>query len=179
MRPLEGVSMRPHEIDQADPACWVYSPPRHKSEHHERERLIFLGPQAKALLQPYLGIGPPDYCFSPRRAEEQRRIQLRARRKSPLTPSQEARRPKSKPKRAPRDHYDVGSYRTANRRVCVKPGIPIWFPHQLRHSAASEIRRRYGLEASQAVLGHSELATTQIYAEVDRATARRVMTEIG
>ena len=48
-----------------------------------------------------------------------------------------------------------------------------------RHSAASEIRSRYGLEASQAVLGHSELATTQIYAEVDRTTARRIMSEVG
>jgi hypothetical protein len=48
---------------------------------------------------------------------------------------------------------------------------------QLRHAAGTEIRKRFGLEASQAVLGHAELG--QAYAEVDRETARRVMGEIG
>lgn len=54
-----------------------------------------------------------------------------------------------------------------------------WHPHQLRHSAATEIRRRYGLEASQAVLGHSELGATQIYAEVNLNRAREIMAESG
>jgi site-specific recombinase XerC len=49
----------------------------------------------------------------------------------------------------------------------------------LRHSAAGEIRRRYGVEAAQAVLGHSELSTTQVYAAADLATARRIMLETG
>jgi site-specific recombinase XerD len=61
----------------------------------------------------------------------------------------------------------------------LKLKMPVWFPHQLRHSAASEFRRRYGLEVAQALLGHSELGVTQVYAEVDRNVARRVMTEIG
>lgn len=39
--------------------------------------------------------------------------------------------------------------------------------------------RAFGLEASQAVLGHAELGVTQVYAEVDQAAARRVMGEIG
>jgi integrase len=81
--------------------------------------------------------------------------------------------------RSPGDLYDDGSYRKSIRRACKKLGIEVWFPHQLRHSAATEIRSRYGLEASQAVLGHSELGTTQIYAEVDRSAARRIMAEIG
>jgi integrase len=75
--------------------------------------------------------------------------------------------------------YDGGAYRKAIRRACKKLGIPIWFPHQLRHSAASEIRRRYGLEASQAILGHTELTTTQVYAQVHRGKAREIMCEIG
>jgi integrase len=73
----------------------------------------------------------------------------------------------------------VASYRRAIRRACEKGGIPIWCPNQLRHSRGTEIRKRYGLEASQAVLGHSELGVTQVYAEVDHDTARRVMGEIG
>jgi integrase len=54
-----------------------------------------------------------------------------------------------------------------------------WHPHQLRHTAATEIRRRFGLEAAQACLGHSELGVTQIYAEKNLEAARRVMSEIG
>jgi integrase len=179
MRPQEVVLMRAADIDGSDPTCWVYRPGRHKGEHHGRERLVYLGPRCQELLRPFLDVGADEFLFSPRRAEERRRAELRARRKSPPTPSQRARRPKPDPKRAPGDLYDDGSYRKAIRRVCLRLGIPVWFPHQLRHSAASEIRRRYGLEASQAVLGHSELGTTQIYAEVDRTAARRVMAEIG
>jgi integrase len=73
----------------------------------------------------------------------------------------------------------VASYRRAIRRACLKAGIPVWCPLQLRHSRGTEIRKRFGLEASQACLGHAELGVTQVYAEVDRDTARRVMGEIG
>jgi integrase len=179
MRPQEVVLMRAVDIDRPEAGPWIYRPSRHKNEHNGRERLIYLGPQAQAVLAAYLGFEPQEYLFSPKRAEEQRRAEERARRRSPLTPSQLARGPKSAPKRSPGDLYDDGSYRKSIRRACKKVGIPIWFPHQLRHAAATEIRRRYGLEASQAVLGHSVLGTTQIYAEVDRSAARRIMTEIG
>ena len=96
-----------------------------------------------------------------------------------MTPSQRARARRPDPARRAGEHYLVASYRRAIRRACDQLGIPVWFPHQLRHAAASAIRRRYGLEASQAVLGHSELGTTQIYAEVDRSRARQVMLETG
>ena len=39
-----------------------------------------------------------------------------------------------------------------------------WSPNQLRHSAATEIRRRFGLEAAQTVLGHASADITQVYA---------------
>jgi integrase len=179
MRPQEIVLMRAIDIDRSEPGLWVYRPSRHKNEHRGRERLIFLGPQGQGLLEPYFGFPPGEYMFSPKRAEEQRRAELRRRRQSPLTPSQQSRTAKAAPLRAPGDLYDDGSYRKAIRRACKKLEIKVWFPHQLRHSAATEIRRRYGLEASQAVLGHSELGTTQIYAEVDLSRARRIMTEMG
>ncbi len=44
MRPQEVVGLRAIDIDMGDPACWVYRPDRHKSEHHERERIAFIGP---------------------------------------------------------------------------------------------------------------------------------------
>jgi integrase len=178
MRPQEVVLMRGADIDRADPDCWVYRPARHKAEHHERERLVYLGPQAQALLWPFLDVAGEGFLFSPRRAEERRRAEMRAKQARPGEPRGQS-RPRAQSKRSPGDVYDGGSYRKAIRRACLKLEMPIWFPHQLRHSAASEFRRRYGLEVAQALLGHSELGVTQVYAEVDRNIARRVMTEIG
>jgi integrase len=54
-----------------------------------------------------------------------------------------------------------------------------WHPNQLRHSAATEIRRRFGLEAAQVVLGHSQADVTQVYAERDLAKAAEVASAIG
>jgi len=54
-----------------------------------------------------------------------------------------------------------------------------WSPNQLRHSRATELRERYGIEVAQNVLGHSDPRTTAIYAERDFATAVRIMQEIG
>jgi integrase len=180
MRPQEVILMRGADIDRSDPECWAYRPARHKSQHHGRQRLVFLGPRSQELLRPFLeAADPSEYLFSPKRAEQQRRAEARARRKSPLTPSQRARQSKPNPMRAPGELYDDGAYRKAIRRACEKLGIPSWFPHQLRHAAASEYRRRFGIEASQALLGHKELTTTQIYAQADRGKAREIMKEVG
>jgi integrase len=54
-----------------------------------------------------------------------------------------------------------------------------WHPNQLRHTAATIIRRQYGAEAAQAVLGHAELSTTELYAEKNLEAARAIMKEIG
>src|SRR5439155_564319 len=39
-----------------------------------------------------------------------------------------------------------------------------WQPNQLRHTYATEVRRTYGLEAAQVLLGHSKADTTETYA---------------
>ena len=54
-----------------------------------------------------------------------------------------------------------------------------WSPNQLRHAAATEIRKRFGLEASQVVLGHSRADVTQVYAARDNSLAARIMSEVG
>ncbi len=54
-----------------------------------------------------------------------------------------------------------------------------WSPNQLRHTAATEIRKRHGLEAAQVILGHSQLGVTQVYAERDIAKGTEVARLIG
>jgi integrase len=173
-RPQDVIELKPCDIDRAGPV-WEFRPGRHKTEHHDRERIVYLGPRAQALLGPYLeGIGPDEYVFSPRRSEEARLAELRRRRGLPQQAVA-----KDRGKWNLRDRYDTGSYRRAVRRACKKAAIPAWCPLQLRHSSATLIRKLYGLEASQAALGHTELGVTQVYAEKDLDLARKVMAEIG
>lgn len=54
-----------------------------------------------------------------------------------------------------------------------------WHPHQLRHNAATRLRREYGLEAAQVILGHKTLSVTQVYAEKNVAAAQKIMAEVG
>jgi integrase len=54
-----------------------------------------------------------------------------------------------------------------------------WHPHQLRHTAATEIRREVGLDAARAVLGHRSPAITEVYAELDAGKAIEVMARLG
>jgi integrase len=57
--------------------------------------------------------------------------------------------------------------------------IPHWHPNQLRHNAATRLRREFGLDAARAVLGHSSPAVTEVYAELDEAKAAEVMGRVG
>jgi len=54
-----------------------------------------------------------------------------------------------------------------------------WSPNQLCHTAATEIRKNYGLEAVQVIPGHSQANITQVYAERDLAKGLEVAMQIG
>jgi integrase len=54
-----------------------------------------------------------------------------------------------------------------------------WHPHQLRHSAATELRKEFGIEAARIILGHRSVVVTEVYAEVDRQKAIDAMTQVG
>jgi integrase len=186
-RPQDIVEMRPIDIDMTG-SVWEYRPRRYKTEHHnednlpERARVVFLGPRALAIIKPLLPLNVEAHVFSPRRSEQERNKKRREARKTPVWPSHLRRLEQKRARhrtRPPRDRYDVQGYRRAIRRACKKAGLPVWHPNQLRHLRGTEIRKGYGLEASQAVLGHAELSATQIYSEVDLESARTIMGEVG
>ncbi|NOX57996.1 MAG: tyrosine-type recombinase/integrase [Planctomycetes bacterium] len=55
-----------------------------------------------------------------------------------------------------------------------------WHPHQLRHNAATHLRREFGLEAAQLALGHASAAITDaVYAERDQTRVIDIMRRIG
>ena len=57
--------------------------------------------------------------------------------------------------------------------------IERWSPNRLRHTSATEIRRRFGIEAAQVVCGHERADVTQIYAERDLELAKKVARSVG
>ena len=178
MRPGEACIMRLVDIDRSADV-WAYKPKSHKTQHHGRERIVFLGPKAQALIQPFLTADRERYLFSPQNAEADRNAARRENRQSPMTPSQAARQSKAKPIRAAGECYHRQSYTKAIARACKLAGVDLWSPNRLRHNAATELRREFGLEAARTVLGHSESDTTQCYAEFDFDTARRVIGAVG
>jgi integrase len=178
-RPQEVVLMRADGIDRTDPECWLYRPDRHKTQHHGRERIIFIGPRAQAIITPFLDEADGGFLFSPRRSENARNEAKRGTRATPRWPSHCKRKPKPQPKRSPGDHYAKTSYRRAINKACIKAGILPWFPHQIRHTSATEIRRNFDIESAQVILGHSHPDTTLIYAERDMGKAREVMRQTG
>lgn len=54
-----------------------------------------------------------------------------------------------------------------------------WHPHQLRHNAATEIRREFGIEAAKIILGHQNVGITEIYAEQDKHKAMKAIAKYG
>ena len=187
MRPCEVVMMRPCDIDRSG-KTWVYEPFHHKNLWRGHQRLIPLGPKAQKLLKPFLKRAPEAFLFSPAESEELRNAKRREARKTPMTPSQAKRERIPKPKRPKRDRYDTASYRRAidyavkaanRKRKEDEPKIPAWYPLQLRHTRATEVRRKYGLDGAQSALGHKNADVTQVYAERNLELAVRIAKETG
>ena len=59
------------------------------------------------------------------------------------------------------------------------PKYPAWHPNQLRHNAATRLRKEFGLDTARAVLGHSSTAVTEVYAELDSEKAAAAMERVG
>lgn len=159
-RPGELYIMRPCDVDRCGDV-WKYVPESHKTEHHGRNRVIFIGPQAQDVLRPYLLRDAESLCFRRPRGGQFGRycyngyINVACDKAFP----------------APDDLQgdELKAWQKKHR----------WAPNRLRHSAATKIRSRYGLEAAQCVLGHSRADMTQTYAERDMEQAAAAMRQIG
>ena len=54
-----------------------------------------------------------------------------------------------------------------------------WHPHQLRHNAATFLRKEFGLETARIILGHRSAAITEVYAELDQQKALEAIVRVG
>lgn len=176
----ELVGLRPIDLDTTGDV-WVARPADHKGAWRNKARAIYFGPEAQRILAPFLaGRGTHDYLFSPAEAEAERRAKLHAERNTPLScGNRPGSNRREQPAKQPGRRYTSNSYRRAIEYACKKQGVPVWTPHRLRHTAATRIRKRFGLEAAQIMLGHAWADVTQVYAEVDEAKAVEVARKIG
>lgn len=134
MRPGEVVIMRTADLDTTGPV-WLYRPSVHKTEHHDCERVVALGPKAQAVLRPWLRPDLDAPLFQPVEAEAHRAAEQAASRKTPRWPSHDpARRRKRRARkrgrqrrRAPSEAYTVATYRRAIHR-----GLDAWAAKQWR-----------------------------------------------
>jgi integrase len=208
-RPGEVCLVRPADIDRSG-VVWRYRPLEHKTQHQGRERTVYIGPQAQAILLPYLLRPAESFCFCPAEALDAHREARHAARKTPEHQGNtRGTNRKRRPRRTAGSRYTKDSYRRAVARGCERAfGMPkalrtmpkkasveqkaeirraaaewrakhAWHPNQLRHTAATEIRRHAGLEAAQVILGHAKADVTQVYAERDQALAVETIKKIG
>lgn len=184
-RPGEVRIMRPCDIDRTvRNGCWRYTPEHDKTERFRQEgeqKIIPLNAEAQRIIMVHsmdLSERSTQYIFRPTEAMREIRAERARNRTTKLTKSQIARDAARQKKEKLGELYSASAYRIAIRRAAAAAGVPAWTPYQLRHTAATEIRKKFGLEAAQTLLGHKSLATTQIYAEPDMEKAEKLAEKI-
>lgn len=176
-RPGEICSMKTSEIDRTG-KMWVYRPAKHKNAFRKHTRSIPLGPKARAIIARHIRPALDAYVFSPRAARAEQYVQMRARRKTKVQPSQQNRK-RRRPKVLPGECYTSNSYNNAVRRACKNGTIAHWHVHQIRHTVGTKVAEKFGQEAAQRVLGHKSAQSTARYVRPSEATAVRVIRQIG
>ena len=169
---------------------WVFTPKEHKTANLGKEKTIYFGPKAQAILRRYIARAGESWLFKP---AESRAYHAERRRKKAAGIST------GRPRKV-RDRFTTGTYYQAIRhgfRAQAKAAghgvqpkdrsleewlsecdVVYWHPHQLRHTRATETRERYGLEGAQAQLGNT-FEATEIYAEKSRKLAAKIARETG
>jgi integrase len=176
-RPQDVCALEWEAIDRSG-AVWLFMPTQHKAKHHGHVRIVRIGPAAQALL----GTPGSGFIFSPKAAFEEVLAARRAARKTPFYPSHakhiEAKR-KLAPRRRPKDRFTTQSYSRCIEKACEKAKVPYWTPNQIRHSALTDIRDKFGLDVAQVIAGHRHAKTTEIYAAASDDAARKAIQAIG
>jgi integrase len=197
MRAGEVVTMRGCDLTPGEP-LWEYRPASHKGSWRGKSRLIPLGPKAVEIIKGFLTTDTQAFLFDPREVANRHliaRTNKRYHRRSydqaiaracdrafphptlvelratvMATPLGGRRKAWAELRQWEQEHAaEHAQWRDAHR----------WSPLQLRHTAATAIRSRYGLESAQLILGHARADVTQLYAERDEAKAQSIALEVG
>lgn len=161
MRPCELCGMRWSDIDTTSEP-WIYRVPKSANKNDWRgefgqPRVVCIGPKAREILSRHR---EGDYPFSPARAFAE---YLDVRRAARVTPFYGKASPDYHVPRELHEAWDTTAYTKTIYAACDRAKVPRWSANRLRHSFGTEVRRKFGLEAAKAVLGHTEGCVTDIY----------------
>lgn len=178
-RPGEACAIKGADIDQNGVArlkqhevklkggAWVWQPSWWKSKRRGKILIYALGPKARELLQPWLRADASECLFQPGEArdEHDRQRTAAAKRKRTAAPSRA---------RKFRPCYSGATYGKAIAEAAARAGVEHWRPNQLRKLVASQTDQAENIESSRKRLGHSSIATTEMYIERDLKDAARM-----
>lgn len=178
-RPGELCAITPSIVDRSEDV-WLIKLAKHKTAYRGKDRTLYVGPQAQAILSKYLLRGADSACFSPIESEKQR---LQAKHEARVTPMSCGNKPGTNrtrtPRKTPGASFVTGSYAHSIKAACKRAKVSSWAPNQLRHNTATIVRKHYGLEGAQVILGHSDIGISQVYAERDSSKAVSIARQIG
>ena len=120
---------------------WVYRPPFHKTQWRGMTRAVLIGPRARKILKKYRDGDFDGYPFTPARVI--------------ANPPPKNIRAHLPVKRGTA-HWNTETYTFAVRSACVNANVAEWTPNRLRHSFATEVRKKFGIRTAGALLGHSD-----------------------
>lgn len=143
-RPGEITNLRVEDVI-IDGDVWEWQPAVHKNKWRGRRLSYFIGPLGQAYLKRWIDGAVSGYVFSPKRISNAYGLT-----------------------------YGANSYRQALTRACEKAGVPVFHPHQVRHSKATRMRSLYGIEKSRIVLGLASIDTAAIYAEASVKISKKI-----
>ena len=190
-RPSEILRLRPCDIDRSQ-LPWTAELREHKTAYTGRPRFLNFGPRARKILENVLLRPAETHLFTPAEGAADASLRRRASRKTPIWPSHQRRYEQAKaarPRARRRDAYDAAALHRAIKRAIARCNrdrlrdgqkrIEPWFAYQIRHTAATRIRREDGIEAARVMLGHTSAGTTEIYTEMDWKRAAEIAERVG
>jgi integrase len=170
MRSSELCTMRQCDIDVSDKEVWLYRPSQHKNLWRKKPRIIPIGPKGQETLKPFLSRPLDEYIFNPNEAMI-RIADGKIQRKGGKV--KHSRYDRNSYRRA--IQYAISAYNKAN----PEKQISSFTPHQSRHTLATEIKRKMGIESASAITGDTIKVVDGVYAERNLELAKEVAKKFG
>ena len=151
-RPGEAARIRGTDIVDQSSDVWEYRPHRHKTTWRGKSRVVLVPRRGQSCIGNLLRLREPtEYLFRPiDMLYGAKRLRAGA-------------------------FYSTRAIAHAVRKAAKRANLPHWHPNQLRHSFATRFRLHCGIESVSTLLGHSSISTTQLYAERDLESAKRIL----
>jgi len=153
MRPEEACAFCWKDVDEtATP--WVYQPGKHKNKWRGHVRAVLIGPRARAILERHRrsdGSCP----FSPIAAYEEWAMRLESERNDRGgSVASDALKDPHVPRKLSAS-WATNAYSGSIAAACRRANVQVWSANRLRHTFATEVRRKFGIAVVGILLGHS------------------------